>query len=113
MSKYLVAQNEELIAQQDELQMQKEELEHAVGIIQRNEANLQRRNELMNSLTNSLNKQEVLEGIIENICRIMNSDRGIVALLDDVKPHAAFGFAGEEIEQFMGNLHSGMITRLM
>ena len=71
-------------------------MEHAVDIIQRNEANLQRRNELMNSLTNSLNKQEVLEGIVENICRIMNSDRGIIVLLDDLQPHAAFGFADEE-----------------
>ncbi len=109
----LVAQNEELIAQQDELQMQKEELEHAVDIIQRNEANLQRRNDLMYSLTNSLNKQEVLEGIVENICQIMNSDRGIIVLLDDLQPHAAFGFAEEEKVQFMSNLHSGRMTRLM
>lgn len=109
----LVAQNEELIAQQEELQMQKEELEHAVDIIQRNETNLQRRNELMNSLSNSLNKQEVLEGIVENICLIMDSDRGIIALLDDVKPHASFGFADEEIKQFLGNLSSGMIIRLI
>nr|WP_246439234.1 ATP-binding protein [Bacillus benzoevorans] len=109
----LLAQNEELMAQQDELQMQKEELEHAVDIIQTNEANLKRRNELMHSLSNSLNKQIVLEGVVENICHIMNADRGIIALMDSTNAYAAFGLADKEEVQFMRNLHSGMIDRLI
>jgi signal transduction histidine kinase/ActR/RegA family two-component response regulator len=109
----LLAQNEELIAQQDELQMQKEELENAVHIIQTNETSLQRRNELMHSLSNSLNKQTVLEGVVENICLIMNADRGIIVLMDSLDDHAAFGLAEAEKDQFMRHLHSGMVTRLI
>lgn len=109
----LLAQNEELIAQQDELHMQKEELENAVHIIQTNESSLQRRNELLHSLSNSLNKQTVLDGVVENICRIMNADRGIIVLMDSPDDHAVFGLAEAEKNQFIHHLHSGMVTRLI
>lgn len=108
----LVAQNEELIAQQDELRSQKEELEHAVDRIQSNEANLKRRNDLIKSLTNSLNKGEVLKNIVENICRVLNSDCGIIALVDSNNEYAAFGLSATEEKQFIKNLESGMILRL-
>ena len=115
----LLAQNEELIAQHDELQAQQEELiaqndelEHAVDLIQANEATLQRRNDLLNCLSNSFDKQVVLKGIVENICRIKKADRGIIALIDSNNEYAAFGLAATEEKQFIDNLHSGMITRL-
>ena len=73
---------------------------------------LKRRNDLMNSLSNSLDKQEVLNSIVENICRIMNADRGIIALIDSNNEYASFGLSLAEEKQFIDNLQSGMITRL-
>lgn len=108
----LVAQNEELIAQQDELHSQKDELERAVEMIQLNEATLKQRNDLMNSLANSLDKQEVLDSIVKNICRVIYADCGIIALIDLNHEYASFGLAVTEEKQFIENLHSGMIMRL-
>lgn len=53
----LLAQNEELIAQQDELQAQQEELQIAVGVMEQNEKYLEKRNQLVQSLSNTLDKK--------------------------------------------------------
>lgn len=54
----LLAQNEELLAQQDELQAQRVELENALGTMQSNERKLERRNELINGISNSLKNRK-------------------------------------------------------
>ncbi|WP_394232198.1 ATP-binding protein [Niallia oryzisoli] len=108
----LVAQNEELIAQQDELHVQKDELEFALNKIQVNETNLKRRNDLIKSLSTSLNKTDVLQNIVENFSRLLNADHGLIATTDLNIEYAAFGLSDEEIKQYIYHQYSGIIQRL-
>ena len=107
----LLAQNEELVAQQDELQAQQFELEKVLETVQSNKDALLRRNKLINGLSSSLDKQEVLESIISNMCDVIKADRGIIveAASGDF---AAFGISNEGAEQFKKHLHTGMYHRL-
>lgn len=108
----LVAQNEELLAQQDELESQQAELEQALETMQRREEELKRRNEFINGLSNSLDKQEVLDSIVCNMCKVMDADRGMIVLLNDEKSHASFGVSKQGEQQFLHELDSGMYQRL-
>ncbi|MCC3646675.1 response regulator [Cytobacillus oceanisediminis] len=107
----LLAQNEELIAQQDELQAQRGELEDALGTMQSNERKLERRNELINGISNSLKKQEVLESIVMNMSNVIEADCGIIVMLENDES-ASFGISSFGVEQFKNHLRSGLIERL-
>ena len=76
----LVAHNEELIAQQDELQAQQQELQSTLEMLTENEQKLIRRNELINGISSSLDKEEVLQSIVESMCKVTRSDKGIITL---------------------------------
>ncbi len=108
----LVAQNEELTAQQKELESQQVELEQALEMMELREKELERRNELINGLSNSLDKQEVLDSIVRNMCKIMNADRGIIVLFNEQKSHSAFGLSEYEVTQFLNHIHNGVHQRL-
>lgn len=108
----LVAQNEELIAQQDELHAQQLELQEALEIVKGNELRLSSRNELINKIANSLDKQEVLESVVMNMCPIIGADKGIIAFIDE-DAYASYGISSEGIKQFRANLlFSGIVERL-
>jgi signal transduction histidine kinase len=108
----LMAQNEELLAQQDELEMKQDELEQALAAARMREQELKRRNELINGLANSLDKQEVLDSIVCNMCNIMNADRGMIVLLNEDQTYAAFGLSSYGIDQFLTHIHNGLHQRL-
>jgi len=108
----LLAQNEELIAQQDELHAQQLELQEALEIVKGNEVRLSSRNELINKIANSLDKQEVLESVVMNMCPIIGADKGIIAFIDE-DAYASYGISTEGIKQFRANLlFSGIVERL-
>lgn len=108
----LLAQNEELMAQQDELHAQQLELQEALEIVKGNELRLNSRNELINKIANSLDKQEVLESVVMNMCPIIGAEKGIIAFIDD-DSYASYGIASDGVKQFRSNLlFSGIVERL-
>lgn len=108
----LLAQNEELLAQQDELHAQQLELEEALEIVKGNESRLNSRNELVNKIANSLDKQEVLESVVMNMCPIIGAEKGIIAFIDD-DSYASYGISSDGVKQFRSNLlFSGIVERL-
>jgi PAS domain S-box-containing protein len=108
----LLAQNEELVAQQDELHAQQLELEEALEFVKTNEQKLSSRNELINKLANSLDKQEVLESAVLNMCPIIGAEKGIIAFIEDPS-YASYGISPGGVQQFRNNLmFSGIIDRL-
>ncbi|WP_117160948.1 ATP-binding protein [Paraliobacillus sp. X-1268] len=108
----LLGQNEELIAQQDELEVQKEELENVLIHLQQSENNLKLRNEFVKGISNSLNKQTVLQEIIVNMCKVTEADQGIISFLEE-KDFASYGVSKAGEVQFLANLDNGLHERLM
>ncbi|WP_235991890.1 ATP-binding protein [Metabacillus schmidteae] len=108
----LSAQNEELFAQQDELQAQQNELEEALKTTQKRELDLKRRNDLVNGLANTLDKQKVLKSIVETMCEVIGADKGLIVLLSRGLPHSSFGVSEEGVRQFINHLDSGLMIRL-
>lgn len=108
----LVAHNEELIAQQDELQAQQQELQATLEILTENEQKLMQRNELINGISSSLDKKEVLQSIVESMCKVTRSDKGIITYLHDEEAFASYGISDVGVQQFINHLNSGLILRL-
>lgn len=107
----LVAQNEELLAQQDELQMQQEELEHALGKMSENEKYLQKRNMLVQSLANTLDKQELLNSIITHLVELTGSDKGMIILSGNSGDYASYGLNEKAAEHFAVNYGESLMAR--
>lgn len=114
----LVAHNEELIAQQDELQAQQEELiaqqlelQEALDILKDNDQRLMRWNRLVSCISTSLNKTEVLQSIIENMCKITKSDKGILSSFQS-DAYSSFGISEFGVKQFRDHIDNGFIQRL-
>ena len=70
-----------------------------------------RRNELINRISSSLDKKEVLKSIIENMCKITKSDKGMISFLHE-EAFASYGISNFGVEQFRNNLDNGLILRL-
>lgn len=107
----LVAQNEELIAQQDELHAQQHELEVTLENLRLHEQKLTRRNELIHSISNTLNKKEVLQSVVQNMCKLIGADRGIIKLVEE-DAYAAFGLTQIGIDRFIRFMDIGLVQRL-
>ncbi|TCN28031.1 ATP-binding protein [Mesobacillus foraminis] len=108
----LISQNEELVAQQDELQAQQYELENTLEILKSNEERVKNRNSLVNTLSNSLDKQGLLESTVLHMCRIIEADSGIIALVEE-EAVASFGVSRAGMDQFKEHLsNSGYMERL-
>ncbi|MDX8290310.1 ATP-binding protein [Metabacillus indicus] len=105
----LTAQNEELIAQQDELQVQQDELRSALEKMWERESQLTLRNELSNSIANTLDKQKLLTSIITAMCRISKADKGIVIMADQPEHYAAVSLSDTAVRTILGNMNSGLI----
>jgi signal transduction histidine kinase/CheY-like chemotaxis protein len=108
----LLTQNEELIAQQDELESQQSELEHLLNVAKFREEQLQRRNDFINGISHSLDKQEVLDSIVQTMSRVMDASRGMIVLLDEHKSHASFGISDQGVSQFIAYMYNGLHQRL-
>ncbi|MGO4889279.1 ATP-binding protein [Anaerobacillus sp. MEB173] len=107
----LVAQNEELIAQQEELQAQQTELQEALSYKDTNERILKRRNELVNSLSNTLDRKELLTNIVYNMVKLIHADKGMIILLDN-NDYASLGVSDDGIQQFISELDKSYLVRL-
>ncbi|WP_209123613.1 ATP-binding protein [Alkalihalobacillus sp. BA299] len=107
----LVAQNEELIAQQDELQAQQIELQEALKYKEENERILKRRNELVNALSNTLDRKELLNGFIYNMAKLIDADKGMIVLLDN-RDYASIGVCDNGIQQFLRDVDKSFLVRL-
>lgn len=108
----LIAQNEELQAQQDELMMQQEELQEALLKMEENEGYLEKRNRLIQSLSNTLDKQELLTSIIRNMVEVMDADKGIIILLNAERDFSSFGVSERGVAQLIGSLDHGPFIRI-
>ncbi|HZG72337.1 MAG TPA: ATP-binding protein [Chondromyces sp.] len=89
-----------MIIQQEELNNQKERLQDALEKAKENEELLIRRNQFINGLINTLDKQELLENIIDSMVHFTKATKGIIALLDENKSVAYHGLAEREVKQF-------------
>lgn len=108
----LMAQNEELQAQQDELMMQQEELQEALGKMEENERYLEKKNRFILSLSNTLDKSEVLSSIIRNITEVMDADKGVIVMLNTDRDAASFGVSQNSLEQLRKGLDDGPFVRI-
>jgi len=108
----LQAQNEELIAQQDTLRLQQKELEEALKLMRIRENELSRRNELVHGLANSLNRQTVLNSIVRTLTEILQADKGVIVVLDDLNQHASTGISTPGVLQFKETLNGPLMTKL-
>ncbi|MFC5401430.1 ATP-binding protein [Cohnella soli] len=95
----LLAQNEELHAQQDELEAQQAELQRAIVIMEQNELFLNKRNSLIQSLANTLNRKELLDSVIRNVVEISRTDKGMIVLMNESMDYSAHGLSEEEVAQ--------------
>jgi len=107
----LLEQNHTLIEQKEELHAQQEELEKTLKILRDHDAKLSSRNELINGMSRSLNKQEVLDSVVVNMRRVLKADQGVIVLITDFS--AAFeGIAVERVSQFIEHLQAGMLAKI-
>ncbi|WP_456271235.1 ATP-binding protein [Bacillus sp. AK031] len=111
---HLKDSNDELSEQQDELQAQQLELENLLGQMENRENQLRHRNKLIKSLSNSLDRNEVLHSIVKGFSGVIHADRGIVVLLDSGRNYAKWGVSEEAASQFVSSLaNDGQINRLL
>lgn len=108
----LMAQNEELLAQQDELMVQQEDLQEALAKMEINERYLEKRNRLVQSLSNTLDKRELLSSIIRNTTEVMDADKGVIILLNAEQDVASFGVSSAGIDQLLRGLADGPLVRI-
>ncbi|SOC09509.1 response regulator receiver domain-containing protein [Ureibacillus xyleni] len=108
----LIAQNEELMAQQEELQAGQDQLQETLSILMDNEEKLTRSNALINGISTSLDKKDVLYSIVVNMCKITFSDCGLITFLHE-DAYSSFGVSETGVQQFRNNLDSGLIQRLL
>jgi PAS domain S-box-containing protein len=107
----MLAQNEELLSQQDELEAQHSEIQNALSKMEENEVYLNKRNLLTQSLSNTLDKKELLNSIIRNVVEITMTDKGIIILMNESQDYASYGISQEETLQFMDGFAQSAATR--
>jgi len=108
----LLAHNEELIAQQEELQAQQSELENALTTLNQNSEKLKNRNTLVNQISNTIEIQEFLDSSIANMCKIIQADKGIIALVDDLA-YGSSGISASGVHQFLRHSKGMLCEQLM
>ncbi|TBL74506.1 ATP-binding protein [Paenibacillus thalictri] len=109
----LLAQNEELLAQQDELQTQQDELQEALHKMKGHERYLEKRNLLIQALTSTNDRHELLHGIIRHTVELMDAEKGIIVLLNESRDYASFGVSEQGVAQLLNEMEHGMFVRIM
>ncbi|WP_409254034.1 ATP-binding protein [Bacillus sp. SCS-153A] len=104
--------NEELSEQQEELHAQQFELENLLGQMENRENQLKHHNDLINRLSNSLDKQEVLNSIVKGFSGVLRADKGIIVVLDSENTYAKWGVSETGVQQFVNHLDNGILERL-
>ncbi|QPC46472.1 ATP-binding protein [Mangrovibacillus cuniculi] len=110
---YLTDKNEELMEQQDELQAQALELEKLLGQMETNERKLLSRQQLNESLANTLNKQLLTESIVKGFVHVTQADRGMIVLLDEELTHSSWGVSSSAANEFKESIYSGLHEHLL
>ncbi len=108
----LLEQNYTLLERKEELHAQQEELEKTLKVLQEHDRKLSGRNELINNMSRSLNKQNVLDSVVSNMSRILKADRGIIVLPTDFS-YASEGISSQGRMGFVEHLKSGILDRLV
>ncbi|MHC0036865.1 ATP-binding protein [Pseudoneobacillus sp. C159] len=107
----LISRNEELFHQKEELRFKQTELEAILSDLKNSQLNLQKRNDLINKISNSLDKKEVMDSIVVNMCSIIEADCGMLVLLNEDN-FSSYGITNEAAHQFKNHLHQGLGSRL-
>ncbi|WLR53043.1 ATP-binding protein [Bacillus tianshenii] len=107
----LVAQNEELQAQQDELEEQQGRLQTTLEEMITKEGLLERRNLFTHSLANTLEQEKLLESIIHNLKEMMDADKAIVILTDNLKMKS-FGVNKAGLHQYAQYFQEHLLPKL-
>ncbi|CAM3645179.1 ATP-binding protein [Mesobacillus zeae] len=108
----LVAHNEELFAQQEELQAQQAELEETLRTLKESQLALKGRNQLIHHISNTFDKQKVLQSAVIHMAQVIQADSGIISLVGEGS-YAAYSLSKEGIEQFQENFRQrGFMARL-
>lgn len=105
-------QNEELQAQQEELEVQQEDLMEALDKMERSESNLRKRNMLAQSLTNTLEQEQLLQTIVASFAGLFKADKGTLVILNEQRDYSAFGVSELLARQFIGHLDDFVLPRL-
>ncbi|MCA0173614.1 ATP-binding protein [Bacillus sp. RAR_GA_16] len=105
--KALISSNEALIEQSEELKGSKFTLEQNVKAMNVQKKVLEHRNELNRSLASTLTKNELLQSIITNMIHILNSDKGIIVMLNQGKDYASLGVSQEKVHEWIDHLVDG------
>lgn len=108
----LLAQNEELLTQQDELQAQQDELQQALQNMEENERYLELRNRFIQSLSNTLDLNELLQSVVRNMAEALHAEMGMVVLLNDRLDHASYLVPPQGVKQLVEQAGNGGMMRL-
>lgn len=104
----LVAQNEELISQQEELEDQQEKLRSAFEETQMIRLVLEKYNRFNHTISVTLNKQELLDQIIDHMGALYPVERMGFVLLQGRKQSATRGISDKVIEELSENFQDGL-----
>ncbi|MFP3489180.1 histidine kinase, partial [Staphylococcus sp. SIMBA_130] len=96
-----------LVEQSEELKGSKFTLEQNVKAMNVQKKILEHRNELNRSLASTLTKSELLQSIITNMIHILNSDKGIIVMLNQGKDYASLGVSQEKVHEWIDHLIDG------
>ncbi|WP_165999451.1 ATP-binding protein [Bacillus sp. Cs-700] len=103
----LITSNDALVEQSEELKGSKFTLEQNVKAMNVQKKVLEHRNELNRSLASTLTKSELLQSIITNMIHILNSDKGIIVMLNQGKDYASLGVSQEKVHEWIDHLIDG------
>ncbi|MBN8210233.1 response regulator [Bacillus sp. NTK071] len=109
----LITTNEALVKQSDELKSSKGELEQNVREMNVQKLVLEHRNELNRSLASTLNKNELLQSIITNMIRILNSDKGLIVMLNQSRDYASLGISQDKVHQWIDRMMDGPAVKVI
>ena len=109
----LIMTNEALVKQSDELKGSKSELEQNVQEMNVQKLVLEHRNELNRSLASTLNKNELLQSIITNMIYILNSDKGLVVMMNQSKDYASQGIRQDKVHQWIDSMMDGPVVKVI
>ncbi|WP_053216281.1 ATP-binding protein [Guptibacillus hwajinpoensis] len=109
----LITTNEALVKQSEELKGSKSELEQNVQEMNVQKLVLEHRNELNRSLASTLNKNELLQSIITNMIYILNSDKGLVVMMNQGRDYASLGIRQDKVHEWIDSMMDGPVVKVI
>ncbi|UOE93112.1 ATP-binding protein [Alkalihalobacillus sp. LMS39] len=108
----LTAQNEELMAQQDELTGQQEQLHDLLYVSESQKKKLELNNQVISTLSTTLNKHELLREIVTTVSEIFHCDKAMLVLLNDNRDYEVIGVSSKQAETFIHWMNDGVAIKL-